>query len=168
MDQQQKHLFNSQFCWIENSVQVETVTVCRLKRGGVRNKIREQEEIRNADRPINQTPVVTQQRVQNKTVPKIKINEPKRLNDRAQQSDSQTKDKLFIDADKPAARKIREPDVYHEIAGILECSQAADNPIRIKVRFIDRDIRWLPIECFNRQAVELYRSLNLTVHKVEI
>ena len=82
--------------------------MCRLKRGGVRNKIRKQEEIRNADRPINQTPVVTQQRVQNKTVPKTKRNEPERLNDGAQQSDSRIKDKPSIDADKPAARKIRE------------------------------------------------------------
>ena len=88
------------------------------------------------------------------------------MNDRAQQSDSQIKDKPSIDADKPAARKIRESDVYHEIAGILECSQTADNPVRIKVRFIDRDIRWLPLECLNIQAVELYRSLLLTVRKV--
>ena len=88
------------------------------------------------------------------------------MNDSAQQSDSQTKDKPSIDSDKPAARKIRESDVYLAIAGILECSQAVDNPVRIKVRFIDRDIRWLPLECFNRQAVELYRSLNLKVHKV--
>ena len=80
-------------------------------------------------------------------------------------------DTLHIHTDRrdnlqPAAPKVRESDVYHEIEKITRSSQAAGCPIRVEVRFIDGDIRWLPLECLNTQAVTLYRSLNLKVYKV--
>ena len=131
------------------------VTVCRLKRGTLRTADQVTDD-QNTDKPSDTQPKINKQ---------TRRPETQRVSDNSKNKRKPVNTPLR-DAVKPAARKIRESEVYHDISKITQCSQAPDSPIRIEIRFTDGDVRWLPIECLNTQALALYRSLNLKVNKV--
>ena len=140
---------------------IKPVTVCRLKKVTMRdentqtNKVRQTQNANpHPDAPQDQTNNDRQQR----PVPVP--------NCQTQDEVKTTQNRAEINISQPAARKFRESDVFHSIEKIIQASQTDGTPVRILIRFTDLEERWLPLECLNRPAMELYRKLDLKVNKV--